>query len=157
MAVIAEHEPGVESLRDVTPEMLDEHAARLDEETMRRCRHVVGENERVLAAVEALRTGDLARVGQLFAESHASLRDLYEVSSVELDALVEIATAVEGVVGARMTGGGFGGCTVNIVRDDAVEALREAVAHEYPLRNAASSEAGFYVVRAVDGAGLLPQ
>ena len=92
------------------------------------------ENARVEATVEALAADDLPAVGRLFAESHASLRDLFEVSSPELDAMVEIASAVPGVVAARMTGAGFGGCTVNLVRPDAVEALRAAVGSEYPAR-----------------------
>jgi galactokinase len=150
-ALIAQRHPEVRSLRDVTPAMLDEATNSLDEETLRRCRHVVGENERVLAATQALAAGDLATVGRLFAESHASLRDQYEVSSVELDALVEIAGGVAGVVGSRMTGAGFGGCTVNLVRDDAIAPLRAAVEAEYPRRTGLA--AGFHVVRAVDGAG----
>jgi galactokinase len=153
VALIAERHPGVDSLRDVTPTMLEESRELLDEETFRRCRHVVEENARVLEAAAALETGDLRRVGQLFAESHASLRDLYEVTSPELDALVEIATAVPGVVGARMTGGGFGGCTVNLVRDQSIDRLRRAVEREYPLR--AGHEAGFYPLDVVGGAGLV--
>ena len=84
--------------------------------------------------VDALAAGDLAAVGRLFAESHASLRDRFEVSSPELDAMVEIASSVPGVIAARMTGAGFGGCTVNLVRPDAVDALRDAVMTEYPSR-----------------------
>jgi galactokinase len=155
VATIAEQFPGVASLRDVTTAMLDAVASVLDAETMRRCRHVVAENDRVLTTADALQQQDLAAVARLFAESHASLRDLYEVSSPELDALVDIATSVRGVVGARMTGAGFGGCTVNLVRDDAVDLLRDAVATEYPRRT--GREAGFYVVDAVEGAGLVAQ
>jgi galactokinase len=150
-AALATRHPGVASLRDVTPGMLRDAFDLLDEETLRRCRHVVEENERVLAAANALANGQLEMLGLLFAESHASLRDLYEVSSPELDALVEIASRVPGVLGARMTGAGFGGCTVNLVRSDAVDALRQAVEAEYPRRF--GREAGVYVVDAVDGAG----
>jgi galactokinase len=153
VAVIAQRYPQVASLRDVTSEMLDECAPALGDIILRRCRHVVLENQRVLRSAEALRSGNLETVGRLFAESHASLRDLYEVSSHELDALVDIATAVPGVVGARMTGAGFGGCTVNLVRDDAIESLRSAVAEHYPRLY--GREAGFYVVQAVEGAGLV--
>ena len=99
----------------------------------RRARHVVSENARVLATVEALEAGDLHAVGAALAASHASLRDDYEVSSVALDALVEIAEAVPGVVGARMTGAGFGGCTVNLVQDDAVGPLRDAILGPIPI------------------------
>ena len=116
----------------------------------RRAEHVIEENERVELAVEALEAGEMTALGQLFAESHASLRDLYEVSSPDLDALVEIATAVPGVVGARMTGAGFGGCTVNVVEREAVERLRSAVMSRYPARR--GRDAAVYAVEAVDGA-----
>jgi galactokinase len=149
---IAARNPGVSSLRDVTLAMLDEAADLLDDQTYRRCRHVVDENERVIAACAALEANDMATLGALLAASHASLRDLYEVSSPELDALVEIAQSVPGVVGARMTGAGFGGCTVNVVTDDAIERLRSTVALEYPRR--AGREPGFYLLDAVDAAGL---
>ena len=152
-ALLATRHPGVRTLRDVTPGMLRDAGDLLDDETLRRCRHVVEENERVIAAGNALADGQLDLLGQLFAASHASLRDLYNVSSPDLDALVEIATEVPGVIGARMTGGGFGGCTVNLVRDYAVEHLRAAVTTEFPKR--AGREPGFYVVDAVDGAGLV--
>lgn len=153
VAALAERHPGVASLRDVTPAMIDEARDVLDEETLRRCRHVVDENTRVLAAADAFERDDLDTVGMLFAESHASLRDLYEVSSPELDALVDIAVSVAGVAGARMTGAGFGGCTVNLVRDNAIDELRLAVERHYPPR--AGREAGFYVLDAVEGAGLI--
>jgi galactokinase len=134
VAVLAERGLPVRALRDVTPAMLDGLRGVLDDETFRRCAHVVGEDARVLATIDALGHGDLPAVGRLFAESHASLRDLYEVSSPELDALVAIADGVPGVVAARMTGAGFGGCTVNLVRRDAVDALARAVHAEYPAR-----------------------
>ena len=152
-ALLATRHPGVRSLRDVTAGMLRDAGDLLDPETLRRCRHVVEENERVIAAGNALAGGQLELLGQLFAASHASLRDLYNVSSPDLDALVEIASDVPGVIGARMTGAGFGGCTVNLVRDDAIEPLREAVTTEFPKR--AGREPGFYVVDAVNGAGLV--
>jgi galactokinase len=106
----------VTSLRDVTPDLLAAQRDRLDPVVARRAEHVIAENQRVLDVVAAFEVGDLEAVGVAFAASHASLRDLYEVSSVELDALVEIAARVDGVVGSRMTGAGFGGCTVNLVR-----------------------------------------
>jgi galactokinase len=153
VAAMASRHPGITSLRDVTADMLASATDLLDEETMRRCEHVVRENSRVLETAAALESSDLETVGRLMAESHASLRDLYEVSSAELDVLVEIASSVRGVIGARMTGAGFGGCTVNIVRDNAVAALRVAVESEYPRRS--GREADFYVLEAVDGAGLV--
>jgi galactokinase len=143
----------VRSLRDVTPRMLADAADLLDAETLRRCAHVVHENQRVLDAVDALHAGDLESVGRLLAESHASLRELYEVSSAELDALVEIASGVDGVVGARMTGAGFGGCTVNLVHDDAVERLQAAIDADYPRLTGRQAE--LYVVDTVGGAGVV--
>ena len=144
----------VNSLRDVDMLMLDRHAALLDPVARARAHHVVAENDRVLATVAALRQGDLAAVGRLFAESHASLRDLYQVSSAELDALVEIAQATPGVIGARMTGAGFGGCTVNLVEPEALERFTEAITGEYPGRT--GREATVYPVTPVNGVGLLP-
>lgn len=133
-AEIARTEPGVASLRDVTPAMLEAARPRLDPLVAARAEHIVFENRRVLDAVTALRAGDLPALGRLFAESHASMRDLFGISSPELDALVEIATGVPGVIGARLTGAGFGGCTINLVHRDAVPALREAVLRDYPAR-----------------------
>ncbi len=134
VAAIAALEPGVTALRDVTPAMLDAVRDRLDPVAVRRAQHVVDEDRRVLDAIAAFEAGDLAEVGRLFYASHASLRDLYDVSSPELDALVDIARATPGVIGARLTGAGFGGCTINLVRREAVPALREAVLRDYPAR-----------------------
>jgi galactokinase len=114
----------------------------------------VREDARVGLAVAALAAGDVDEVGRLFAASHASLRDLYEVSSAQLDLMVDIATSVPGVVAARMTGAGFGGCTVNLVRPDAVDALRSAVLDRYPA--ATGLRPAVYPTRAVDGAGPVP-
>jgi galactokinase len=140
---------GVASLRDATPEMV----GRLSGVKRRRAEHVVTENGRVLETAGALESGDLDAVGRCMAESHASLRDLYEVSSPALDALVEIAARVPGVIGARMTGAGFGGCTVNLVRPNAVDALRAAVEREYEPRT--GLRATVHIVDAVDGAGVI--
>jgi galactokinase len=154
VAVIARRNPAVEALRDVDLETLNRAAAsgELDAETARRCEHVIRENGRVEAAVEAFERGDLEAVGELFADSHVSLRDLFEVSSPELDAMVDIATSVPGVVAARMTGAGFGGCTVNLVERDAVPRLREAVMREYPRRTGLQPRV--FAVEPADGAGL---
>ena len=148
--LLAELRPGIRSLRDVTEEEFEEYQNRLPEPVRRRCRHVITENARTLAAAEALRAGEIASVGSLMVESHNSLRDDYEVSCSELDLLVKIAASVEGVLGARMTGGGFGGCTVNLVRSSALEEFREKTAREY-----AASTGLFpfiYVVRPSAGA-----
>ena len=153
VATIAQQEPGIESLRDVDPEMLARHAPRLAPAELARAEHVVRENVRVLRTVEALEGGDLAAVGRLFAESHASLRDRFEVSSPELDAMVEIATATPGVVAARMTGAGFGGCTVNLVQRDALDGFRAAIQREYPERT--GREPRVFEVTAADGAGVM--
>jgi galactokinase len=134
VAELAKIDPTVHSLRDATEELLARASDRLDPVVLRRCRHIVAENLRVEATVAALEAGDLEAVGGSFAAGHASLRDLFEISSPELDALVEIARSVPGVVAARMTGGGFGGCTVNLVAPDAVDALHNAVVREYPAR-----------------------
>ncbi len=153
VAALARDHPEVHSLRDVTPELLAEATGRLEPVAARRAQHVVSENARVDATVAALAACDLDAVGALFAASHASLRDQFEVSSPELDAVVEIAGGVPGVIASRMTGAGFGGCTINLVRPDAVEALREAVDRDYPLRTGLTPMV--LPVRAVDGAGRL--
>jgi galactokinase len=134
VAALSRSDDTIRSLRDVTPEALAAAAGWLDDVQFRRASHIVGENERVRATVAALEVGDLDAVGRLFAESHASLRDAYEVSSPELDTMVDIAVEVPGVIGARMTGAGFGGCTVNLVRPDAVAALADAVRQRYQAR-----------------------
>ncbi|XP_069578568.1 galactokinase isoform X1 [Brachyistius frenatus] len=112
---------GRDSLRDATMEELDEARGRLDEATYRRARHVIAEIQRTLQAAEALKRGAYREFGKLMVESHNSLRDLYEVSCRELDELVSAAAEVEGVFGSRMTGGGFGGCTVTLLQAHAID------------------------------------
>ena len=153
VATLAELDPAVHSLRDVTPDALAAATDRLDPIAFSRAEHVVTENARVTATVSALGAGDLAAIGRLFAESHASLRDRFEVSSPELDAMVDIAHEVPGVVAARMTGAGFGGCTVNLVRPEAVDALRAAVETQYPVRTGLTPRV--FEVTAADGAGRM--
>ncbi|HEX8354898.1 MAG TPA: galactokinase [Pyrinomonadaceae bacterium] len=150
VALLREALPGIKALRDVTAGQLEQHKSLLPERVARRCRHVVTENERTLSAADALRRGALGELGRLMWLSHRSLRDDYEVSCRELDALVEIAEGVDGVLGARMTGGGFGGCTVNLVRRDAVDAFRASVAERYQL--ATGRVPAVYVSEAADGA-----
>src|ERR1700754_1051834 len=128
---LAQFLPGIKALRDVKIEQLEQFGHDLSEVVYRRCRHVIAENARVLAAAEALEQHDLYAFGELMAESHRSLRDDYEVSSTELDLMVELARPVQGVYGARMTGGGFGGCTVNLVDADRVEQFKQSVSGEY--------------------------
>ncbi|MFQ5945453.1 MAG: galactokinase [Anaerolineae bacterium] len=122
---------GVETLRDLSHRDLDEADSRLPPKLRRRVRHVVTENERVAEAVGALEDDDLSRMGRLMLESHTSLRDDFEVSTPELDLLVETAITTKGVHGARLTGAGFGGSTVNLVRTDALMPFRQAVAQAY--------------------------
>ncbi|HEX8337005.1 MAG TPA: galactokinase [Pyrinomonadaceae bacterium] len=129
--LLRERLPGITQLRDVSSEDFRLHADVLPEPVLRRCRHVVTENERTLAAARALRAGDLAEMGRLMYESHNSLRDDYEVSSPELDVLVELARGLGGVLGARMTGGGFGGSTVSLVRREALEGFERALSEGY--------------------------
>jgi len=128
---LAQFQPNVKALRDVTIEQLEQHRSGLSDVVYRRCRHVITENARVLAAGEALEQHDLEHFGKLMGESHVSLRDDYEVSSVELDLMVELAQKVDGVYGARMTGGGFGGSTVNLVREEMADEFRTRVAEGY--------------------------
>ncbi|MCG3161895.1 MAG: Galactokinase [Acidobacteria bacterium] len=128
---LAANLPRIQALRDVGIDDFDLYAGSLPEIIRRRCNHVITENARTLAAVEALEGGDLARFGKLMYASHESLRDDYEVSSPELDLLVAIASRCDGVFGARMTGGGFGGCTVNLVAADFVDKFITTISREY--------------------------
>jgi galactokinase len=137
------------SLRDITLRDLAINGRFLPPDLLRRTRHIVSENARVLSTVEALRRGDLAEVGRLFRASHESLARDYEVSSPELDLMVELASSLEGVVAARMTGAGFGGCTVNLVRADGLDDFRRDVVETYRARTGLPAEV--YVCQAVDG------
>ena len=143
------HKRRPRSLRDITLNDLRAHGRFLPQELLRRARHVVSENARVLATVDALQRGDLEEVGRLFYASHESLARDYEVSSPELDLMVELARSLEGVVAARMTGAGFGGCTVNLVRSDALDGFRRQVIEAYRARTGLPGE--MHVCRAVDG------
>jgi galactokinase len=125
---------GVRALRDVTMAELARRASALPPIAARRARHVVTENARVLDAVRAARAGDLTAFGRLMDESHASLREDYQVSCAELDVMVEIARQQASCLGARLTGAGFGGCTVNLVADRYVTGFVEAVKREYRAR-----------------------
>ncbi|MGH2371236.1 MAG: galactokinase, partial [Chloroflexota bacterium] len=142
--------PGVKALRDVTYEQLQQHAGALPELVRRRARHVISENERVLASVDALAADDLTTFGRLMDESHISLRDDYQVTIPQLDIMVEAAHAVPGVLGSRMTGAGFGGCTVSLVRANAVDRFRREVPEQYRARTRLNPR--IYVCQAVDGA-----
>jgi galactokinase len=142
--------PNVTSLRHITLDELLRHEKQLDALLFRRARHVVSENARVLESAEALENGDLTRFGALMNASHDSLRDDYEVSAAELDTMVEIARACDGVYGSRMTGGGFGGCTVNLVDAAVAESVSERIVCEY--RAATGIVPDVYDGTPVDGA-----
>ena len=144
--------PGIQSLRDVSLADLQQYRDRLTEVLYRRCRHVITENQRVSEAAVALQGENLKSFGRLMAESHRSLRDDYEVSCPELDIMVEIAVAQEGVYGSRMTGGGFGGCTISLVKDEFVSRAQRAIAEGYESRTGRRPE--IYVCSAAEGVGI---
>jgi galactokinase len=141
---------GVVSLREATREQVETLTGVL----RRRARHVVEENGRVLAAADALRSEQLDDLGPLFRASHTSLQRDFEVSTPELDALVEVAETTEGVIAARLTGAGFGGCTINLVRVDAAEVAGREIVERY-LRQT-GIDARFWVSRPAEGAGPVP-
>ena len=141
--------PSIKALRDVTLAQLQAHRDELPELIYRRCHHAISETERVLRCATALQAGDLATVGRCMAESHLSLKNDYQVSCRELDVMVEIAALRDGVVGSRMTGGGFGGSTINLVRTEAVEEFKRNVSREYKLATQIAPE--IYVSRAGQG------
>ena len=144
--------PNMTSLRDVTLEDFKKYEVELPQITQKRCRYVVEENTRVQTAVHALTTKDISTFGTLMNESHAGLRDAYEVSCDELNILTDIAQSIDRVIGARMTGAGFGGCTVNLIYQDAVETLRSRVLKEYTHRT--GIEPDIYVCNVGDGARI---
>jgi galactokinase len=142
----------IRQLRDVSVALFETHADALPQVVRRRCRHVITENARVRESVAALKAGDLERFGGLINASHDSLRDDYEVSGPELDLLVEIARGVPGVLGSRLTGAGFGGCTVTLARPEAVEPLRQAVLGRYPQETGLQPRV--WISNAADGAAV---
>jgi galactokinase len=147
---------GVASLRDATAEMLESAKGKMDEVVFRRARHVIGEIERTLHAAEGVRASNWETVGQLMYASHASLRDDYEVSCKELDAIVEISGAIGvkgGIYGCRMTGGGFGGCTVALVKTENVEAITKQIAADYKKKT--KMDAAIFVSRPAAGAMVI--
>ena len=149
----AKVDPAIRALRDVPLSMLDQHANDLPPTIWKRCSHVVRENQRTLDAARALTDGDLTKVGKLMHESHASLRDLYEVSCSELDLMVEAAQGLPGFCGGRMTGGGFGGCTVNLVREEYAEDFAKQIAARYERMTGIHPQV--YLCSAEDGAQQL--
>jgi galactokinase len=152
VGLLSKQIPCLVSLRDLAIAELERFKDLLPETIYRRCRHVVSENQRVIAAAAALEHTDLRRLGELMAESHRSLRDDYEVSCPELDLLVEVANQTEGVHGSRMTGGGFGGCTINIVSIKAAPQVAETIACRYKAQTGVAPE--IYISPASEGAKL---
>jgi galactokinase len=150
---LSKHLPQVRALRDVKLEDLEAYGHELPEVIARRCRHVIGENARVLKAAAALERGDLQAFGNQMLESHRSLRDDFEVSCSELDLMVELAGQVEGVYGTRMTGGGFGGCTIALVQAGCVEAFQRTVREGYERSTGRKPE--IYICAAADGVGRI--
>jgi galactokinase len=149
---------GVKSLRDASAASLEQARSKMDDVTYRRARHVVGEIDRTVRAAKAIRVSDWTTTGELMYASHNSLRDDYEVSCPELDAIVEIAAEVGsdgGVIGCRMTGGGFGGCTVALVRANRIEAVSGRIAREYEER--VGIQPTSFVSRPAAGATVLQQ
>ena len=140
------------ALRDVTQEQIDQFGSQLPDVLRKRAGFVIAENARVLQAVNLLEQGSIEKVGPLLWESHAGLRNDYEVSCFELDTLVEIARQIPGILGARMLGGGFGGCTINLVHNDAVESLKQIVNKEYLAQT--GLHASIEICKAAGGPGM---
>ncbi|HKI14792.1 MAG TPA: galactokinase [Roseiarcus sp.] len=151
--LLSRHLGPIKALRDVTPEQLSAQRRKLPDLIYRRCRHIVTENARVLEAERALEAGDFLACGRAMNASHVSMRDDFEITCPEIDALVGLAQAVDGVYGSRMTGGGFGGCTVSLVEADAVDRVSQVLIDGY--RVATGLEAEIFACAPSDGAGLI--
>jgi galactokinase len=151
--LLSEHLPGITALRDVSPADFERFCSLLPDEIEKRARHIVMEIERSRQAIPLLENGDLASFGALMNECHASLRDLYQVSCPELDVMASLAQQLPGCFGARLTGAGFGGCTVNLVQNGHAADFAMALASKYFAATALQPE--IYICRASAGAGLL--
>jgi galactokinase len=154
VAILSRFVPGIRALRDVTRQQLARFSAELDPVIHRRCRHVIEENRRVLVATQALESGDTENFGALMQASHESLRLDYEVSCPELDLMCELALGVKGVHGARMMGGGFGGCVIALADASSSEHFRHTVGEGYRRRTGIQCE--IYECSTANGAGPLP-
>lgn len=144
----------IQALGDLTPEEFEAHKSLIkDEIQLQRAKHAVYENQRTIDAVTALKAGDIESFGKLMNQSHISLRDDYDVSCEEIDILVDLAWKIPGVLGSRITGGGFGGCTVSIVKDESVDTFIETIGKTYLEK--VGHEAEFYTVDIGDGASRL--
>ena len=154
VAILRKHEPKIRTLRDVSEELLAVHRGEMDDIILRRCLYVVHENARVLAACQDLQRNDFRSFGRKMYLSHAGLRDDYQVSSPDLDFLVEAASSIEGVLGARMMGAGFGGCTINLVEHNRVAVFTEEIRERYRRRSGKPNNV--YVTRIESGTALVP-
>lgn len=153
--ILREHNANLHELRDATIADLESICRQMPDNVFRRCRHIITENDRVEQTVAALKVGDLAKVGRLMAEAHASYRDDFRASVPEVEVLIELAGKQPGLIGARLTGGGFGGCTVNLVEAEYAEAFSTAVHHGYQERLQIDAE--IYRCHASAGAGPVRQ
>jgi len=153
-AILRAHRPEIKALRDATVADLARWGREMPDNVLRRCRHVITEDDRVLAAVEAFQSADLTRFGELMCEAHVSFRDDFEASCPEIDILVALANEQPGCFGARLTGGGFGGCTVNLVAADHAAAFTAAMCAGYLA--ATGIDAEIYISRASAGAHAIP-
>jgi galactokinase len=152
-AVIASHRPGVPFLRDATLEDLEKWGSEMAPKSLMRARHVISEDLRTVAASEALLKGDIKEVGRLMAEAHTSYSKDFEGSCVEADTMVELAQDLPGLIGARLTGGGFGGCTINLVEQSQAEAFAKALGERYAAKTGITPE--IHICHASDGAHRL--
>ncbi|MEI7987877.1 MAG: galactokinase [Chloroflexota bacterium] len=144
---------GVKALRDINLTQLEQKENQINPITYRRARHVITENARTLEAFEAMNSGNSAKMGELMMESHVSMRDDFEISRRELDIMVEIALKQSGCFGARMTGGGFGGCAIALIRDDVIDSFTENVFNSYRTKTGLTP--ALYVCRATNGAEIV--
>lgn len=155
LTILKQHIPGIRSLRDISPEQFQQYAHLLDRNPRYRAWHVIEECARVTQAITILEKRDSVSFGLLMVDCHASLRNHYEVSCPELDVLVEIASTQPGCYGARLTGAGFGGCTVNLVKTDSVEIFIDNLSSQYHSRT--GKVAKVYCCQAANGAAVLDQ
>jgi galactokinase len=154
VAIVAEHQPWITSLRDVTAEMLERYVLPRDKLIYRRCRYVVDENTRLLDGCNDLEKHDIAAFGKKMFTTHDGLRTLYEVSCDELDFLVDHVKNEPAVLGARMMGGGFGGCTINLVKEEAVDTLSEKMTRAYYQQT--KKELKIYIAQVEEGTMVIP-
>lgn len=148
--LLSRYIPDVKSLRDISLEKFDKYKEHLPKVIAKRCEHVINENHRVIESIEGLKNNDISKLGGLMWKSHDSLRELYEVSSRELDLMVDIARKTEGVLGSRLLGGGFGGCTISLVKNESINKFKENILAEYPKKTGIKPE--IYICSAEEGA-----